>query len=103
MRVYVAGPMTGFPEHNYPAFAAEAARLRAAGHDVVSPAEVNAGLEHEGWLACMRRDIPALLTCDAIQLLPGWAQSRGATIEMCLASDLGLRIFSPYFPLTEHP
>ncbi|RCI66099.1 DUF4406 domain-containing protein, partial [Pseudomonas aeruginosa] len=26
-RIYLAGPMTGLPEHNFPAFHAEAARL----------------------------------------------------------------------------
>ncbi|TGA83618.1 DUF4406 domain-containing protein, partial [Pseudomonas aeruginosa] len=27
-RIYLAGPMTGLPEHNFPTFHAEAARLR---------------------------------------------------------------------------
>lgn len=101
MKVYVAGPMTGLPEKNYPAFAAETARLRALGHDVVNPAELNADREHEGWTACMRRDIPAMLTCDAIQMLPGWIGSRGASIEYGLARDLGLTVFSPHVPLRD--
>ena len=37
-RLYVAGPMTGLPDHNYPAFAEAAARLRAVGYEVESPA-----------------------------------------------------------------
>lgn len=28
-RIYISGPMSGMPEHNFPAFNAEAARLRA--------------------------------------------------------------------------
>ena len=32
-RLYVAGPMTGLPDHNYPAFAEAAARLRAVSSD----------------------------------------------------------------------
>jgi len=95
MRIYIAGPMTGLPELNYPAFAAEACRLRALGHEVVSPAEINTGLEHEGWDACMARDLPALATCEAVQLLPGHERSRGTQVELQHARALGLRVFMP--------
>ena len=43
--------------------------------------------------ACyMRSDIAALLTCDAIHMLPGWENSRGATVEHTIATALGLPI-----------
>ena len=38
-RVYIAGPMTGLPDFNYPAFNAAAAKLRALGLEVLNPAE----------------------------------------------------------------
>lgn len=38
-RIYLAGPMTGLPEFNYPAFHAEAARLRGLGYQVENPAD----------------------------------------------------------------
>jgi hypothetical protein len=101
MRVYVAGKMTGLPLLNYPAFAAETARLRALGHEVVSPAELNAGMEHEGWAACMRRDLAALRTCEALQLLEGWESSRGAMRELDEARLRGIRIFYPASALME--
>ncbi|MFU2878316.1 DUF4406 domain-containing protein [Pseudomonas aeruginosa] len=69
-RIYLAGPMTGLPEHNFPAFHAEAARLRQFGYHVENPAEINP--EGGSWSDCMRRDIPQLLTCDSLALLPGW-------------------------------
>ncbi len=94
MRIYIAGPMTGLPDLNFPAFHAEAAKLRAAGHEVINPAEINP--DHTmPWVQCMRRDIAQLVTCDAIRLLPRWDQSRGARLEEHLASQLQLRIFTP--------
>ena len=37
MKLYLAGPMTGMPDDNFPAFLAMAVQLRAAGHDVTNP------------------------------------------------------------------
>nr|WP_264382827.1 DUF4406 domain-containing protein [Pseudomonas sp. MM227] len=82
--------MTGLPEFNYPAFAAETARLRALGYEVVSPAEINPN--GGTWQECMRRDIAQLMTCDLLVWLPGWSNSRGARIETKLAGELGIRV-----------
>ena len=90
-RIYIAGPCTGYPDLNFPAFHAAAARLRAAGHHVENPAEINADPSAE-WLDCMRADIARLVTCDAIHLLPGWSKSRGACLEHQIAVGLGLEI-----------
>lgn len=91
MKLYLAGPMTGYADFNFPAFHTEAARLRALGHHVVNPAELNAGIDGD-WILCMKRDIAELIGCDGIALMPGWDKSRGATIECRLAVDLGLEV-----------
>ena len=91
MRTYLAGPMTGLPDLNFPLFHAEARRLRASGHDVVNPAEINVD-PTKGWQDCMRADIAELVKCEAIAMLPGWQQSRGATLEHHIAMQLGLRV-----------
>jgi hypothetical protein len=95
MKTYLAGPISAHADWNAPAFRAEAMRLRALGHDVVNPLEVNDGLEHQGWAACMKRDLAVLITCDAIQMLQGWRASRGATLEHEIATALGLQVFYP--------
>lgn len=91
-RTYLAGPMSGLPELNFPAFFAQAAKLRAQGHEVVNPAEINT--DHSmSWAQCMRADIAELVKCDAVALLPGWQQSEGATLEHHIAQRLGMHIF----------
>lgn len=91
MKIYIAGPMSGLPEQNYPAFHATAATLRAEGFEVVSPAEVCSELGGD-WADYMRRDIPALLTCDTIYLLKGWAKSKGARLEHTIALSLAMTV-----------
>jgi len=87
MRIYLAGPMTGYPEFNFPAFHAETKRLRALGHDVVNPAELNTSTD---WHTCMRVDIAALVGCEGFATLPGWEQSKGASLEVHIAKALQL-------------
>lgn len=89
-RIYVCGPMTGLPEFNYPAFAAETARLRALGYEVISPAEINP--DGGTWQECMKRDIAQLMTCNLLVCLPGWTESQGARIETKLANELGITV-----------
>lgn len=90
-RFYIAGPMTGIPEMNFPAFHAVADQLRAMGHIVINPAEINPD-KSMAWDECMRTDIAALVTCDAVHLLPGWENSKGATLELHIAERLGLKV-----------
>lgn len=87
-RYYIAGPMTGHPDLNFPAFHAMAAQLRAAGHEVISPAEINPDPKAE-WTECMFADLKALTTCDGIVMLPGWENSPGAQIERLWAIRTG--------------
>jgi hypothetical protein len=89
--VYLAGPMSGLPAMNYPAFHAEAARLRALGYRVENPAE-NHEPPCQSWEGYMRLALLQMLRCDTIAMLPGWAKSKGATIEHRLAADLGMNI-----------
>lgn len=93
MRLYIAGPMSGLPDANYPAFHAAAQKLRALGYQVENPAE-NPGPPCGSWLAYMRMAIPQVARSDALVMLPGWKQSRGAKVEHELARRLGLQVLS---------
>lgn len=90
-RVYIAGPMTGLPEFNFPAFHAAAVQLRARGFEVENPAE-NPTPECGSWLAYMRMAVVQVSKVDTLVLLPGWERSRGARVEFNLAVGLGLSV-----------
>lgn len=90
--IYIAGPMTGLPESNYPAFNAAAQRLRAAGHVVHNPAE-NPVPACGTWLGYMRMSLKQIAEVDALVLLPDWMHSKGAMIERRLGMELGMPIY----------
>lgn len=91
--IYLSGPMTGYPDHNYPLFNRVAAELRALGHYVFNPAEY----PHDGPPDAfpLREAFAAYcsficLSADMVMLLPGWQESSGAQAEQMLASRLGI-------------
>lgn len=101
MKVYLAGPMSGIPDFNFPAFIIAAKQLREQGHHVFNPAE--ADIEKWGSMAeikakatyreCLRTDLNWILDhAEAIALLPGWEKSKGVAAELALARALGLEV-----------
>lgn len=96
MRVYVAGPMTGLPEFNLPAFADAAAQLYARGHEAINPGGSGV-IPGYTWNDYMRDGLTLLLTCDAVAVLDGWESSKGATLEVYVARALDM----PVRPLGE--
>lgn len=92
MKVYIAGPMTGLPEFNYPAFFAAADVLTERGHQPINPARAEVREGCTSWLDFMRAALRDIADADGIALLPGWQDSRGAAIEYRLGHDLGLDV-----------
>lgn len=113
MKLYLAGPMRGYAEFNFPAFHAAAAKLRAAGHEVFSPAEKD--IERHGTdiskgnvngdeavaakthgfnlREALHDDLVYIcLHADGIAMLPGWEASKGANAEKATAEALGLTV-----------
>lgn len=105
--LYLAGPMTGIPEWNAPAFTWAKERAQDLGWEVVNPSgrknhhrgKCPPGVQqgdhtHACW---MRSSLHLLLLCDAVLMLKGWEGSRGATTEFLVAQATGMTI---YYELT---
>lgn len=92
MKVYIAGPMTGLPDFNYPAFFAAADQLAALGHEPINPARTEGREDCRTWLDFMRAALRDVAEAEGIALLPGWWESRGAAIEAALGRDLELDV-----------
>jgi hypothetical protein len=95
VKIYLSGPMKGYPQSNYPLFNRVAAELRIAGHDVYNPAE----FPHDGPFETfpLRRAFAdyCRFICeeaDAIVLLPGWEKSLGVSAELALAKNCKLDV-----------
>jgi hypothetical protein len=114
LNVYLAGPMRGYVNFNFPAFDYAAAKLRAMGFYVFSPAERDrdehgsglednaegcedkAAKEHGFSLRDALHDDTTWIcqSAHAIALLPGWEKSSGAQAELALAKALGLTVIT---------
>jgi len=110
VKLYVAGPMRGFPEFNFPAFHAAAKKLREEGHTVFSPAEKDEEVHGKEFSKQFKtgslEDVTALgfslrralgddlewicKEADGVYLLKGWEKSKGANAEKATAEALGL-------------
>jgi len=113
--LYLAGPMSGIPQFNYPAFDEAAAELREMGYEITSPAEMDeveistkARASVDGsplsdyptWGDFLARDVKLLADeCAGIILLPGWENSKGARLECFVAIGCG---YDCYFWFPEY-
>jgi hypothetical protein len=77
---------------NFPAFFAAEEALRTKGHKVLNPArnEVEGDLT---WAQYMGMDMRDLMGAQAVALLPGWENSKGARIEVAYARKMALPLF----------
>jgi len=98
--VYLAGPMRGVTNLNQPTFDALAQRWRDAGWRVFNPADRERAMgfaeayEDPRYLHhVILLDVVDVLNSDAVALLPGWAASRGATVEVALAQFAKLPLY----------
>lgn len=93
--IYVSGKITGTDDY-MKRFADAESRLKLQGWRVMNPAKKNAHFDpkNTSWEDYMRASIRLLSRADAIYLLRGWRQSKGAILEHSIAVALGMTIIS---------
>lgn len=102
---YLAGPMRGHKEYNFPRFTAACVRLRRAGLNIISPHEMDldagfnpktnpADVDPAALRTMLERDMVAVLHSDGVIVLPGWHGSLGARAEVSLAYAAGIPTFT---------
>ena len=109
--IYIAGPMRGYDDYNYPAFDRQSMILERQGWKVINPADMDRDDEkpingphqfnpddnyedHEFMRNALKRDMVAICDeCTAIYMMSNWEKSKGAKAEWALAKALGLDIY----------
>lgn len=96
--IYLSGPISldgrATPpeiEANVGRFHAAKAALAARGFTVLSPLD-NGLPADSSWADHMRADLAMLLQADELVLLPRWQESRGSTLEMFVATQIGIPV-----------
>ena len=91
-RVYISGPIEHHDlEERRAAFGRAEQLLELHGFQSVNP--MKNGLPDEAhWREHMRADIALLLGCDFIYMLQGWELSKGAKLELDVASSCGIKV-----------
>ena len=109
--IYVAGPMRGYDDGNFPAFDRQTKQLTHQGWVVINPAEKGREQgsppnghktfdpsvdydDQEFMRIALERDMVSICReCTAIYMISGWENSRGAKSEWHCAKALGLDIY----------
>jgi len=96
MKLYISGPITGRAyDEAFSEFEQAEEALRNLGFTPVNPMRanwLNGDGKYYAWAEYMKRDIPLLLECDGLYMLPQWTKSRGASLELYIAKQLEMPI-----------
>lgn len=91
-KVYISGAIAGHDLTERKAAFGHAARfLDLKGYEPVNPFD-NGVPESAHWREHMKADIKLLLDCEYIYMLMGWEMSKGAKLELDVATSCGIKV-----------
>ena len=107
MKLYVAGPMRGYPRLNFDNFVRMSNNIWCTGHTAINPAELDIlcgmcidtvkeeDITDDIVRSMLLRDIVLIMTeADGLVVLDGWEASAGARMEFQLARALKLPVYN---------
>ena len=90
MKIYISGKITGITDYIQ---RFERAEKALSNYIVINPAKVNAQLPIETtWEEYMQMSMTMLKMCNAIYMLKGWEDSKGARLEYNYAVENNYKI-----------
>ena len=102
MVYYLAGPMRGCHEYNFPNFFKAEKALEKMGHVAINPArhDKNLGFDEKAGEVtqqylrdAMAWDLGQVCRADGVVVLVGWRSSKGARAEVATARAIGLPVY----------
>lgn len=82
MKVYISGPITDDPDYlRHFQEAEDFLRARWPHAEIVNPTKCVPFNPEWTWKDYMKEDIKLLVDCNAIFMMKGWTESRGANLE----------------------
>ena len=89
-KIYISGKMNGDPDFKEKfEFAEKKCIMMDNWHEIINPARL---VRLPTWKESLKRDLKILNYCNAIFMIKGWEDSRGAILEHWYAKRLGLLI-----------
>lgn len=102
LTVYIAGPMTGLPEHNYPAFFHMEKYLNSMGYNhVINPATIANGDTTKEYSFYIRESLKLISKAEFVIFLDNWQKSKGARLEKHCADSMGIPCYDQRFNLLD--
>ena len=99
-KIFLSGPMTGYPGYNFQKFNLVEKQLAEARIECINPVHICKKYKEEHVLAdkavfdkMIAEEQEAEMGCDAILLLDGWQMSKGARLELKTALEMDMQIF----------
>lgn len=90
-KAYISGKISGIENRAVELFEQAEKELIELGFEPINPMKLNH--QHDlSWEAYMKQDIKALCDCDFIYLLRNYSDSKGALLELAIATELKIKV-----------